>query len=370
MRELLSHRAGNYTYNLMAARFSIPAFRPALILRTVHEHRVGRRCTVGRASPDQIGADGHVDFERLNPENLLALLQSKRSGSLKTSPGEVHLVGTGPGDPGLLTLHALRLMQTADVVLYDRLVSPDILRLVHGAARMIYVGKEAGYHTRTQSQIHELLCECAEAGHVVLRLKGGDPFVFGRGGEEALHLQEHGIAVHAVPGITAASGICADIGVPLTHRGIASSVRFLTGHAREGGKEALDETTDAAVDKGTTLVVYMGLATLPELTRRLMAAGLAPDTPAVAVERGTLPEQRSVFAPLEELQQQVAAHSLQSPTLIVIGYVVALAAGWKASQGAGAKQTVPLRGRYLRVQEAMRVTSDMSDEQHLVASVL
>lgn len=274
-------------------------------------------------------------------------------------------MGTGPGDPGMLTLHALRLMQTADVVLYDRLVSADILRLVHGGARMIYVGKQAGFHTRTQEEIHQLLCECAEAGHTVLRLKGGDPFVFGRGGEEALHLQARGIAVHSVPGITAASGICADIGVPLTHRGIATSVRFLTGHAREGGEEALDEATDAAVDKHTTLVVYMGLATLPELSRRLTAAGLDPDTPAVAVERGTLPEQRAVFAPLESLQKHVAAHSLQSPTLIVIGHVVALAAGWHASQGAGIGDTVPSSGRYLQLKDALAVSSELDDRRLL-----
>lgn len=333
----------------------------------LHRHRTAAArpdrvlCRNSKAPPRQLEANNNSNLNRLSTERLLSLLQSKRNGGVREGPGEVHLVGTGPGDPGMLTLHALRLMQTADVVLYDRLVSADILRLVHGGARMVYVGKQAGYHTRTQEEIHQLLCEYAEAGNTVLRLKGGDPFVFGRGGEEALHLQDRGIAVHSVPGITAASGICADIGVPLTHRGTATSVRFLTGHAREGGEEVLDETTDAAVDRHTTLVVYMGLATLPELTRRLTAAGLDPETPAVAVERGTLPEQRAVFSQLGALQQHVAAHSLQSPTLIVIGHVVALAPGWHASQGVGISDTVPSSGRYLQLKDALAATFELED---------
>ncbi len=157
-------------------------------------------------------------------------------------PGAVYLVGTGPGDPGLLTLRAVQLMQTADVVMYDRLVSEDILELVHPGALMVYVGKQRGFHTRTQEEIQELLGFFAGEGATVVRLKGGDPFVFGRGGEEVQHLGALGVSVHVVPGITAAAGIAAELGIPLTHRGLATSVRFLTGHSREGGEDQLDDT--------------------------------------------------------------------------------------------------------------------------------
>ncbi|BDA44210.1 Siroheme synthase [Coccomyxa sp. Obi] len=243
-------------------------------------------------------------------------------------PGSVYLVGTGPGDPLLLTLRAVQLMQSADVVLYDRLVSHDILRLVHAGAKMVYVGKEAGLHTRSQDEIHTLLCQFAEKGSTVLRLKGGDPFIFGRGGEEAEYLRRRGISVHCVPGITAASGICADLGIPMTHRGLATSVRFLTGHSREGGEEELDASMQTIADAHTTLVVYMGLGTLPKLAQQLQAAGCNPDMPAVAIERGTTPEQRTVFAPLCVLASEVAAAQLKSPTLIIIGEVVALSPAW------------------------------------------
>ncbi|CAK0773444.1 S-adenosyl-L-methionine-dependent uroporphyrinogen III methyltransferase, chloroplastic [Coccomyxa viridis] len=219
-------------------------------------------------------------------------------------------------------------MRTADVVLYDRLISTEILRLVHPGARMVYVGKQAGLHTRTQEEIHSLLCQFASEGSTVLRLKGGDPFIFGRGGEEAQYLQQRGIRVYTVPGITAASGISASLGIPLTHRGLSTSVRFLTGHSREGGEEALDASTMALVDANTTLVVYMGLSTLPRLVGGLREADLPMDTPAVAVERGTTPEERTVFAPLEQLADSVAEAKLQSPTLIIIGQVVAMAPGW------------------------------------------
>jgi len=257
-------------------------------------------------------------------------------------PGCVYLVGTGPGDPGLLTLKAVRLMQTAHVVLYDRLVSEDILRLVGADTLMVYVGKQRSYHTRTQGEIHELLrLFAADAGATVVRLKGGDPFVFGRGGEETQYLSERGVAVRIVPGITAASGIAAELGIPLTHRGLATSVRFLTGHAREGGQPELDAAVATACDPHTTLVVYMGLATLPSLAAELAAGGLDPGTPAVAVERGTTPEQRAVWAPLGALQREVAAAQLQSPTLVVIGAVVALAPGWAAARREGRALQVP-----------------------------
>eukprot|EP00878_Enallax_costatus_P032985 GHUV01036347.1.p1 GENE.GHUV01036347.1~~GHUV01036347.1.p1 ORF type:complete len:277 (+),score=81.35 GHUV01036347.1:1063-1893(+) len=223
-------------------------------------------------------------------------------------------------------------MQTADVVLYDRLVSDDILQLVHGGARMVYVGKQAGYHTRTQSEIHDLLLQFAEAGATVIRLKGGDPYVFGRGGEEVQYLQQHGIQVHAVPGITAAAGICAELGIPMTHRGVATSVRFLTGHSREGGETQLDDTITASADPHTTLIVYMGLATLPLLVQQLTARGMSGHVPAVAVERGTTAEQRVVFDTLSNLHSSIQEAKLKSPTLLVIGEVVRLAPGWQRTR--------------------------------------
>ncbi|KAK9850443.1 hypothetical protein WJX84_011166 [Apatococcus fuscideae] len=169
-----------------------------------------------------------VSLERLGADHLLQLLRARQSSPAEC-PGEVYLVGTGPGDPGLLTLKAVQLLQTADVVLYDRLVSTDILKLIHNGARMVYVGKESSFHTRTQDEIHELLCQFAQEHVTVVRLKGGDPYVFGRGGEELQYLEERGVQVHCIPGITAASGISAELGIPLTHRGMATSVRFLTG---------------------------------------------------------------------------------------------------------------------------------------------
>ena len=283
-------------------------------------------------------------------------------------PSTVYLVGTGPGDPGLLTLAALRLMAAASVVLVDRLVSPDVLALVNPAAAVVDVGKEAGLHTLAQPAIAAALITAAReqarqaaetAGGPILRLKGGDPFIFGRGGEEAAALRAAGVAVSIVPGVTAAAGVCASLGIPATHRGLATSVRYLTGHALEGGEPGLDDTVARAADPDTTLVVYMGLGTLPTLAARLMggdggggegqggrgkpwagagAAGLDPSTPAVAVERGTTPRQRAVFAPLGSLSDAVgpAGAALGSPTLIVIGRVVALAPGWAAARGAAA----------------------------------
>ncbi|KAG2434498.1 hypothetical protein HYH02_012324 [Chlamydomonas schloesseri] len=226
-------------------------------------------------------------------------------------------------------------MATADVVLYDRLVSDEILQLVGPSARMVYVGKTAGYHTRRQEEIHELLLAFAEAGALVVRLKGGDPYVFGRGGEEVGYLSAHGIRVHCVPGITAAAGICAELGIPLTHRGVATSARFLTGHSREGGEEALDEAVALAADPHTTLIVYMGLSNLAKLSQQLLGAGLDPATPAVAVERGTTPGRRVVYGSVEGLHGLAGAAGLRTPTLIMIGQVVALSPGWQGWEAAG-----------------------------------
>ena len=253
-----------------------------------------------------------------------------------TPPPTVHLVGTGPGDPGLLTLAAARLMATADVVLYDRLVSPDILALVNPAARMVYVGKAAGLHTRPQADIHALLAAFADEGGCVVRLKGGDPFIFGRGGEEAAALRAAGVRVTVTPGVTAAAGVAADLGIPTTHRGAATAVTYVTGHARAGGENGLETTIRAAAaDTASTLVVYMGLATLPTLAADLVAAGRAATTPAVAVERGTTADARAVYAPLADLPAAVADARLESPTLLLIGEVVGLSPGWEAAFGRG-----------------------------------
>ncbi|KAL6785798.1 UPM1 [Auxenochlorella protothecoides x Auxenochlorella symbiontica] len=275
--------------------------------------------TCGAAEPDNDSfLDGYLRVLRKHKPELVA-----RSG-------RVHLVGTGPGDPELLTLRAHRLMQGADVVLYDRLVSPEILDLVGPSTLTVYVGKQRGFHTRTQEEIHDLLAAFAREGAEVVRLKGGDPFIFGRGGEEVAYLAARGIEVHVVPGITAAAGIAADLGIPLTHRGLATGVKYLTGHAREGGSIE-GGLTEAAADPDATLVVYMGLGTLRELAAALAARGLSQHTPAAAVERGTTPGQRAVFGTLRTLPEAVASAGLASPTLLVIGRVVSLAPGWQAA---------------------------------------
>ncbi|VAH77748.1 uroporphyrinogen-III C-methyltransferase-like [Triticum dicoccoides] len=279
--------------------------------------------------------DDEIALQLPELRRLLEALRASRGKGLEGErggggPGRVALVGTGPGDPELLTLKAVRAIEAADLVLYDRLVSNEVLDLVADGARLLYVGKTAGYHSRTQEEIHELLLSFAEAGANVVRLKGGDPLVFGRGGEEMDFLQQQGIKVEVIPGITSASGIAAELGIPLTHRGVATSVRFLTGHSRNGGTDPLHVAENAA-DPDTTLVVYMGLSTLPSLAPKLMKHGLPPDTPAVAVERGTTPQQRMVFAMLKDLVNEVHSADLVSPTLIIIGKVVALSPLWVES---------------------------------------
>ena len=225
-------------------------------------------------------------------------------------------------------------MRTADVVLYDRLISSDVLEYVSEDALMIYVGKERGMHTRSQEEIHALLYRFWSKGARVVRLKGGDPYVFGRGGEELDYLQRRGVEVRCVPGITAASGVAAALGIPLTHRGIADNVQFVTGHLR--GEVGSQETTEAIASvaskvacENTTVVVYMGLSSLPALADAVVACGLDPDTPAAAVERGTTADQRTLFASIASLPDAVLEAGLQSPTLIIVGGVVALAPQWQ-----------------------------------------
>jgi uroporphyrin-III C-methyltransferase / precorrin-2 dehydrogenase / sirohydrochlorin ferrochelatase len=235
--------------------------------------------------------------------------------------GAVYLVGAGPGDPDLLTVRALRLIQRADVIVHDHLVAPEILDLAGSEVQRIYAGKERGDHTMSQGQINALLVRLASEGKRVVRLKGGDPLIFGRGGEEAEALAENGVSFEIVPGITAASGVSAYAGIPLTHRNYASSCILVAGHLKEGRMD-LDWRALARPDQ--TVVVYMGLLGLPTLCRELIAHGCSPATPAVVVQRGTTSQQRVVEGTLETLPQQVRQARIVPPTLIIIGEVVRL----------------------------------------------
>lgn len=232
----------------------------------------------------------------------------------------VYLVGAGPGDPELLTLKAARVLERADAVVYDRLVGEGVLDLVPRGAMRIFVGKASAAQHPSQAEINDLLLRLARPGRVVVRLKGGDPLVFGRGSEEAAHLAAHGVPFMVIPGITAAAGCAAAAGIPLTHRGLATGVRFLTGHCQAGA--GLDLNWQSLADPDTTLVVYMGLANLPEISARLIAAGLPAETPAAAIASGTTPEQRVCAATLGVLPQRVLTAALEPPVLIVIGRVV------------------------------------------------
>jgi uroporphyrin-III C-methyltransferase/precorrin-2 dehydrogenase/sirohydrochlorin ferrochelatase len=248
----------------------------------------------------------------------------KRAAAARSSGvGEVYIVGAGPGDPDLLTLKAARLLQQADVVLYDRLISAAVLDRARRDAERIYVGKEAGRHHVTQDETQQLMIELALEGKRVCRLKGGDPFVFGRGGEELEALLARHIPVTVVPGITAALGAAAYAGIPLTHRDHAHAVTFVTGHAREGGE---GPAWRELAQPGQTVVFYMGLTQLPTIVAGLTAAGAALDLPAAVIEQATLPEQRVIAGTLRDLAERVAAAQVRSPALLIVGEVVALRA--------------------------------------------
>ncbi|HEB26422.1 MAG TPA: uroporphyrinogen-III C-methyltransferase [Porticoccus sp.] len=235
--------------------------------------------------------------------------------------GEVYLVGAGPGDPDLLSFRALRLMQKADIVIYDRLVSKEILNLVRRDADRLYVGKEASNHCVPQSQINELLYKLAKEGKRVLRLKGGDPYIFGRGGEEAEQLFAEGVPFQVVPGITAASGASTYCGIPLTHRDYAQSVTFATGHLKN---DAVDLDWPSLARENQTLVIYMGLGGLKVISRELIAHGLPGDTPVAVIHKATQAEQRLLISDLTHVVQKVQDEDMQPPSLLIIGRVVAL----------------------------------------------
>jgi len=235
----------------------------------------------------------------------------------------VMLVGAGPGDPDLLTVKAHRLLTEVDVIVYDRLVAKSILSLIPETTERVFAGKRASNHYMPQEDINNLLVDLARVGKKVMRLKGGDPFVFGRGGEEALHLVRNGIPFEVVPGITSSAGCAAYAGIPLTHRGLAQGVRFVTGHSK--GDEPLNLDWRSLADPETTLVVYMGMSNVGEISESLIANGLNADTPVAVINMGTRPTQRTLITSLSALPERVAAAEINGATLFVIGRVVSLA---------------------------------------------
>ncbi len=238
------------------------------------------------------------------------------------SGGSVALVGAGPGDPELLTLKALRLLEAADVVVHDRLVSAEILALASPTAELIDVGKAPKRHPVPQDKINEILVSRASTGADVVRLKGGDPYIFGRGSEEAMVLREQGIDVTVVPGITAAQGVAAVTDVPLTHRGLATGVRFVTGHCRSD--VPLDLDWQGLADPETTLVVYMGAANIAEISMQLRAAGMPGDLPVMAVLNGTRRDEQRILSQLDGIEKKIDGLIGAGPVLFVIGKVVSL----------------------------------------------
>jgi uroporphyrin-III C-methyltransferase/precorrin-2 dehydrogenase/sirohydrochlorin ferrochelatase len=256
--------------------------------------------------------------EQAARELLSGMLQN---ADFITNKGEVYLVGGGPGDPDLLTFRALRLMQQCDVCVYDKLVSPEVMELVRRDAELIYVGKARDQHTMPQEEINELLARLALGGKRVLRLKGGDPFIFGRGGEEIETLMQHGVPFQVVPGITAANGVSSYAGIPLTHRDFAQACLFITGHLRDG---TLDLDWVAMSRPKQTVVIYMGLVGLEQICEKLIAHGVSPQMPAAVVQQGTTQRQKVITATLENLAEKVKAAEMKPPCLTIIGEVVLL----------------------------------------------
>ncbi len=256
--------------------------------------------------------------KKLSDKQLMTLVKRNK---LQKKQGEVFLVGGGPGDPDLLTFRALHLMQRSDICLYDKLISKDVLNLVRRDAELIYVGKEEDRHTVPQEKINQLLIKLAKKGNRVLRLKGGDPFIFGRGGEEIEMLMEHKIPFQVVPGITAANGISSYAGIPLTHRDYAQSCIFVTGHMKD---EKLTLEWDSLAKPNQTVVIYMGLLALSQICEQLIKHGAPKSLPIAVVEQGTTSEQRVITGRLLNITQKVKQEKLKSPSLIIIGNVVKL----------------------------------------------
>lgn len=263
---------------------------------------------------ERVFAGQDQEAERL----LIEQLQQQQGRRYR---GEVYLVGAGPGDPDLLTFRALRLMQQADVVLHDRLVPDAIIDLCRRDADRIYVGKARADHAVPQEQINQLLVRLAKEGKRVLRLKGGDPFIFGRGGEEIQELAAHGIPFQVVPGITAANGCSAYAGIPLTHRDHAQSVRFVTGHLKDGSTNL---PWQELVAPGQTVVFYMGLVGLPEICRQLILHGRDPGTPMALIQQGTTSNQKVITGTLASMPELVQQTEIKPPTLLIVGEVVSL----------------------------------------------
>jgi uroporphyrin-III C-methyltransferase len=241
--------------------------------------------------------------------------------SARPTTGRVYLVGAGPGDPELLTLRAVRLLQQTDVIVYDHLVSSAVLDFVSPSAERIYAGKRRNEHTMRQEQINALLIKLAQQGKQVVRLKGGDPFIFGRGGEELQALAAHGIAFEVAPGITAASGVSSYAGIPLTHRDHAQTCLFVTGHLKDG---TADLDWPSLVRPNQTVVIYMGLGGLADICRQMMAHGAAPDLPIAVVQDGSIASQKVVTGTLSDIPERVTQAGLRSPCLTIIGNVVKL----------------------------------------------
>lgn len=249
-----------------------------------------------------------------------SLDEAAREGA-QSPVGEVYLVGAGPGDPDLLTFRALRLMQQADVVLYDRLIGDGILNLVRRDARRIYVGKLPQEHTVSQAEIGDMLVSLAQEGNRVLRLKGGDPFIFGRGGEEIEALSAHGVTFQIIPGVTAANGCAAYAGIPLTHRDHAQACVFVTGHGKDG---KVDLNWNVLVQPNQTAVVYMAVSSLQQVCEGFIEHGADPQTPAAIIENGTRADQRVIAATLAELPDAAGAANVKSPAVVIVGSVVTL----------------------------------------------